>query len=95
MKRFLAAGLALAALLAGSSGRAQADVGWLDVSSDPSAEIFIDDADTQKATPQSHLPLSAGHHRLKLVTPDGARKRSIGFNVEAGKTTKLTIHLAS
>jgi hypothetical protein len=92
-----------AALLAGmavhaSFGVARADdaeTGWLDVASDPSAEILVDDADTNKATPQTHMPLKAGHHKLTLVTKDGAHKRSIGFNVTAGQTTKLTIHLSS
>ncbi|HTQ44849.1 MAG TPA: PEGA domain-containing protein [Polyangiaceae bacterium] len=92
-----------AALLAGvavhaSLGIARADdaqAGWLDVASDPSAEILVDEVDTDKATPQTHMPLKAGHHKLTLVTKDGAHKRSIGFNVTAGQTTKLTIHLSS
>jgi hypothetical protein len=75
---------------------ADADTGYLDIASDPQgAKILIDDRDTGKATPQSHLPLPAGHHKLMLVTPDGAHRRGIGFTVEAGQTTKLTIHLAS
>ena len=45
-------------------------------------------------TPQPHLELPAGHHKLTLVTLDGARKRTIGFNVEPGQTTTLTIHLS-
>jgi hypothetical protein len=73
----------------------QADVGFLDVSSDPPAKIIVDDADTGKVTPQPHLELKAGHHKLTLVTLDGARKRTLGFNVEAGRTTKLSMHLAS
>ena len=72
----------------------QGDAGYLHVESDPPARIAIDDADTQAVTPQAHLELKAGHHKLTLVTLDGARKRSIGFNVEAGQTTTLTIHLS-
>jgi hypothetical protein len=72
-----------------------AETGFLDISSDPPAKIKIDDADTGKVTPQPHIELKVGHHRLTLETPDGAHKRSIGFNIEAGKTTKLTLHLAS
>jgi hypothetical protein len=71
-----------------------ADVGFLDVSSDPPAHILIDDADTKAVTPQPHLELKVGHHKLTLVTLDGARKRSMGFNVESGQTTKLSIHLS-
>jgi hypothetical protein len=75
--------------------RADADTGYLDVSSDPPARVHIDDADTGKTTPVQHLPLKAGHHKLLLVTADGAHKRTIGFTVEAGQTTKLSIHLTS
>jgi hypothetical protein len=74
---------------------ADADMGFLDVSSDPPAKISIDEVDTGKVTPAVHLPLKAGHHKLSLSTPDGSRKRTIGFTVEAGQTTRLSIHLAS
>jgi len=72
----------------------QADTGYLDVASDPPAKIAIDGADTGQVTPQSHVPLKAGHHKLGLVTLDGAHSRTIGFTVQAGQTTKLTVHLA-
>jgi hypothetical protein len=80
---------------AGQALHADAETGYLDVSSDPPAQVHIDDADTGKTTPVQHLPLKAGHHRLTLVTADGAHKRTIGFTVEAGQTTKLSIHLTS
>jgi hypothetical protein len=80
---------------AGEHLHADADTGYLDVSSDPPARVHIDDADTGKTTPVQHLPLKAGHHKLLLVTADGAHKRTIGFTVEAGQTTKLSIHLTS
>lgn len=89
-----ASGLPLAAVAA-EQRAADADTGFLDVTSDPPAKIFVDEADTGKTTPAQHLPLKAGHHKLKLVTPDGARNRTIGFTIEAGQTTKLSIHLAS
>ena len=73
----------------------QSDTGTLDVASDPPARIVIDDTDTKTVTPQLHVELTAGHHKLTLITLDGARKRTIGFNIEAGQTTKLTIHLSS
>ncbi len=85
---------AVAATLRGDRA-GQSDSGTLDVASDPPARIFIDDADTTTVTPQVHVELKAGHHKLTLITLDGARKRTIGFNIEAGQTTKLTIHLSS
>jgi hypothetical protein len=69
------------------------DKGVLDVDSDPPAAVWIDDADTGKLTP-ARLDLAVGHHTLTLVSPrDKTRRRAIGFAVDAGKTTKLTIHL--
>ena len=74
---------------------ADTDMGYLDVSSDPSgAKILIDDADIGQTTPQHHLPVRAGHHRLTLVTSDGSRKLTVGFSVEPGQTKKLTLYLA-
>jgi hypothetical protein len=73
---------------------AQKEVGFLNVASNPPAHVIIDDADTKTITPQPHLELPAGHHKLTLVTVDGARKRTIGFNVEPGQTTTLTLHLS-
>jgi hypothetical protein len=81
----------------GANGRIEqkAGTGFLDIASDPPAKITIDDADTGKVTPQPHLELPEGHHRLTLVTGDGAHKKTIGFSIKAGETTKLTLHLAS
>jgi len=96
MKRVLvtcAMAVALGPLLAVRTVRADGEPGWLDISSDPPAEIFVDDQDTKTVTPQHHIALPAGHHNLKLVTTDGSRQRKIGFKVEAGKGTTLTIHL--
>ncbi len=81
--------LRLTALAADATG------GFLDVASDPAAKIAIDGVEIGKTTPQLHLALAAGHHKLTLVTVDGAHQRTIGFTVEAGQTTKLSIHLTS
>ncbi|HEX3769264.1 MAG TPA: hypothetical protein VHV30_00300 [Polyangiaceae bacterium] len=73
----------------------QTDTGLLEVTSDPPAHIVIDDVDTKTVTPQSHLELKAGHHKLTLITLDGSRKRTLGFSVESGQTTRLSIHISS
>ena len=91
----IVSGVAPHAAAAPSERAEHADAGFLDISSDPPARILVDDADTGKVTPQPHLELEAGHHRLTLVTLDGAHKRTLGFNIEAGKTTRLSMHLAS
>ncbi len=94
----LARAVVLTVSLAGAARPAlagSADMGFLDVSSEPSAaKILIDEVDIGQATPQHHLPVNAGHHRLTLVTSDGAHKLTVGFSVEAGQTKKLTLYLA-
>ena len=104
MKALLAACALIIAARAGvAAPAARADVvprgqlaatGFLDVTSEPPARILIDDADVGQSTPQHRLPVRAGHHKLTLVTSDGARKLTIGFTVEAGQTKKLTLYLA-
>ena len=69
--------------------------GVLDVSSDPPAKITIDDAEMGKVTPQPHLDLAAGHHKLKLETLDKKHARTIGFTIHEGQTTKLTLYLGA
>jgi hypothetical protein len=95
-KRLLAIGALAALLLGGSHGRAQPrDLGYLDVSSEPRAEILIDGKPTGLWTPQT-IPLRAGHHKLTLVRPERDRRAShYGFIVEARQTTRLAIHLAA
>jgi hypothetical protein len=105
MKAFLSALASSAVLLVSVVGLAgtavvvhpagETDMGFLDVSSEPTgAKVLIDDADLGLTTPQHHLPVKAGqHHRLKLTTSDGLHIGPIGFSVEAGQTKKLTLYL--
>ncbi len=106
MKALLCVSLLVSVLFAGllvrapraeaATGRAaDTEMGFLDVSSEPEgAKILIDEADVGQTTPQHHLAVRAGHHRLTLVTRDGAHQRSIGFTVDAGQTKKLTLYFA-
>ena len=89
-------GLAARPLLARALDPADGSgMGFLDVSSEPTgAEILIDDADLGQVTPQHHVPVRAGHHRLTLVTKEGAHKLTVGFSVSEGETRKLTLYLA-
>ncbi len=68
--------------------------GILDVASDPAAKILIDAVDTGKVTPERHLSVRPGRHKLTLVTLDGRHQRTLGFAIEAGETRKFTVHLA-
>ncbi len=78
----------------GADADAQTGTGFLDVSSDPPAKLFIDDVDTGKLTPQPRFELKVGHHKLSLVRLDGGPARTFGFTIEAGETWKFTVHLA-
>jgi hypothetical protein len=69
------------------------EFGFLDVESEPAAEIAIDGGGTGLWTPQHHLPLLVGHHRMTLLRA-GHRPSTYGFTVQPGATTRLTIHLA-
>lgn len=73
----------------------QGERGFLDIASDPPAKIIVDGADTGKTTPQHRLELPVGHHKLTLITLDGAHQRSVGFTIDRGQTTQLAFHLAS
>jgi hypothetical protein len=82
------------ALAARRPPASQPDAAFLDISSDPPAKIVIDAVDTGKVTPEAHLEVKPGRHKLTLITLDGARQRTLGFTVEAGQTRKFTVHLA-
>ena len=88
----LAGGL-LSASTAFASVAVGTDVGYLNVASTPSAEVFIDEVDTGKTTPVTQLALKPGAHKLTLVSADKTVKRSLGFTITGGETTRLTINL--
>jgi len=85
--------MALAALFFSGSVAAEGAGGFLTVSSVPPAKVFVDEQDSGRITPVENLPLAAGDHRLTLVTADGTLKRSLGFKIAAGQTTRLKINL--
>ena len=84
-----------AALLGGGVVRAQPrDVGYLEVYSEPRAEIILDDELTGMWTPQT-MALRPGHHKLTLLRRERERRpSSYGFTIEPRQTTRLKIHLA-
>jgi hypothetical protein len=98
-KTLLAISAMAAALLGGGAVHAQPrDAGFLEVYSDPRAEIVLDDEPTGMWTPQT-LALRPGHHKLTLVRlelrPERERRFSTyGFVIEPHHTTRLRIHLA-
>lgn len=88
--RYALAMATLALVMRSGLAPAEPKVGWLDVTSDPPADIVLDGVDTRLVTPQKHLPVATGHHDLRLLTAD-ARRSAIGFSVAAGRTTSLNL----
>ncbi|WP_394843827.1 PEGA domain-containing protein [Pendulispora brunnea] len=85
---------ALGALLAVAAvpvAAAQTAEGFLTVSSTPPAKVIIDDKDSGRSTPVENLRLPVGDHKLTLV--NGNVKRTLGFTITAGQTTRLKIAL--
>jgi hypothetical protein len=70
---------------------AQTGDGFLTVSSTPPAKVIIDDKDSGRSTPVENLRLAAGDHKLTLV--NGNVKRTLGFTITTGQTTRLKINL--
>jgi hypothetical protein len=70
------------------------EVGYLEVYSEPRAEIILDDELTGMWTPQT-MALRPGHHKLTLLRREREqRPSSYGFTIEPRQTTRLKIHLA-
>jgi hypothetical protein len=92
MKALLAMTAITATLLGAVAVEAQPRVGYLDVRSEPRAEILLDGNPTGLWTPQL-LTLDAGHHAVTLVRRE-RRPSTFGVRVEPGRTTRLNIHLA-
>jgi hypothetical protein len=87
--------VACAFALLAPSAVAAGETGFLTVSSTPPAKVLVDDQDTGLVTPVVKKELPAGSHRLTLVSTDGHVRRTLGFSINAGKETKLTINLGN
>ncbi len=70
-----------------------ADSGYLTVTSEPPARLFVDDVDTGSVTPVVRYAVKAGRHKVTLVSLDGKMRRSLGIVVAAGKEQKLNVNL--
>jgi hypothetical protein len=84
---------AIATLAPVERARAAGELGFLSVSSTPSAKVLVDDQDLGLTTPVVKKALPVGAHRLTLVS--GTVKRTLGFTINAGKETKLNINLGN
>ena len=87
------------AFLAGSIGAGEdataprTDVGFLTVTTDPTAKLEIDGVDTGKTTPVTKLSLAVGKHKVTVTSLDGKTKRTLGVTIVAGEEKRLTVTL--
>ncbi len=72
---------------------AKGDVGYLTVSTDPTAKLEVDGVDTGKTTPVTKISLAAGKHKVTLTSLDGKTKRTLGVTIVAGEEKRLTVSL--
>lgn len=63
--------------------------GTLMISSKPPCEIFVDGKPTGLMTPQRAMSLPAGNHKITLVSPDKAHKKTVAVEISADKPTKV------
>ncbi len=63
--------------------------GTLFLGSKPPCEIFIDGESTGKYTPQKDLKLSAGKHRITLISPELGLRESFTVDIRPNQVEKL------
>jgi len=60
--------------------------GWLRLGSKPWTNIVVDGKETGLHTPQTHLKLAAGSHRITLTNPQFSIKETFSVDIKAGET---------
>lgn len=60
--------------------------GWLRLGSKPWTNILVDGKETGLHTPQTHLKLAAGSHRITLTNPQFSIKETFSVDIKAGET---------
>ncbi|MGZ3406580.1 MAG: PEGA domain-containing protein, partial [Polyangia bacterium] len=60
--------------------------GWLRLGSKPWTNILVDGKDTGLHTPQTHLKLAAGSHRITLTNPQFSIKETFSVEIKSGET---------
>ncbi len=60
--------------------------GWLRLGSKPWTNIVVDGKETGLHTPQTHLKLAAGSHRITLTNPQFNIKETFSVDIKSGET---------
>ncbi len=63
--------------------------GFLAIGSSPATVIWLDGVSTNLRTPQQHLPVSAGSHRIALADLDGTIRFRLQVRIQPGRTTRV------
>ena len=63
--------------------------GYLRIGSKPWARIIVDGKDTGLVTPQTHLRLNAGTHKVTLTNPQFGVNDTFAIDVKAGQTETI------
>jgi hypothetical protein len=62
----------------------------LTLNASPWAQVFVD-GERKKDTPLRGLPLSEGHHEVRLFCPSRNEERSFSIDIEPGKTVRKLV----
>jgi serine/threonine protein kinase len=73
-----------------TADKAPAGEGYLRLGSKPWANIAVDGKDTGLHTPQIHLKLGAGSHRITLTNPQFSIKETFTVEIKSGETETVT-----
>jgi hypothetical protein len=88
---FASAGVSTGPNIAADQATPNTEPGFLSVDSTPPSRVLIDNVDTGKTTPLARHELTAGSHRVTLITLDNTQKRTLGVTIEAGKEKHLRV----
>ncbi|MCU1279976.1 MAG: serine/threonine protein kinase, partial [bacterium] len=69
-----------------SSAPSSSGDGWLRLGSKPWTNIVVDGKETGLHTPQTHLKLAAGSHRITLTNPQFSIKETFSVDIKSGET---------
>jgi eukaryotic-like serine/threonine-protein kinase len=69
-----------------SSAPSASGEGWLRLGSKPWTNIVVDGKETGLHTPQTHLKLAAGSHRITLTNPQFSIKETFSVDIKSGET---------
>src|SRR5690348_2888579 len=68
-------------------------LGTLDLNSDPWGDVWVDGKPLEHATPIVGLPLAAGSHRIRVVSPETHQRSERVVEISPGETVRVRVKL--